>query len=52
MKRRGAELVYQRVKGLTREEELAYWQERTAELLAAQQRVREAAKNKLPDKLS
>lgn len=30
MKRRGSRRIYERIKNMTREEELAYWRERTA----------------------
>lgn len=42
MKRRGSELVRQRTEGMTREQELAYWRERTAEM----KRRREDAKRR------
>lgn len=40
MKRKGAERVMERTKGMTREEELKYWQEGTARLLERQKELR------------
>ena len=39
MKHKGAEKVQARIAGMTMEEELAYWDERTRDLLAHQQEV-------------
>jgi hypothetical protein len=39
MKHKGAEVVQARLAGMTREEQLAYWEERTRALLALQQEV-------------
>jgi len=39
MKHKGAEKVQARLAGMTREEQLLYWNERTRELLALQQEV-------------
>jgi hypothetical protein len=39
MKRKGAERVQARLAGLTREEQLRYWEERGRELRALQQEV-------------
>jgi len=39
MKHKGAELVQARLAGMTREEQLAYWERRGRELLARQQEV-------------
>lgn len=46
MKRRGAEKIYDHTKDLTLEEELAYWQQRTAALRQRQQALR-SQKNKV-----
>lgn len=43
MKRRGAEAVRRATDGMTPEEELAYWQRGTAELIEMQKRLREQA---------
>jgi len=40
MKRRGAEHVYEAVKGMTLEEEAAYWRGRTAKLRREQTQLR------------
>lgn len=39
MKHQGAAKVQARLAGMTREEQLRYWEERTRELLALQQEV-------------
>lgn len=39
MKHKGAEKVQARLAGMTQEEQLAYWEERTRELLALQKEV-------------
>ncbi len=39
MKHKGAEIVQARLAGMTREEQLAYWERRGKELLALQQEV-------------
>jgi hypothetical protein len=39
MKHKGAAVVQARLAGMTREEQLAYWEERTRALLALQQEV-------------
>jgi hypothetical protein len=39
MKHKGAEIVQARLAGMTREEQLAYWEQRGKELLALQQEV-------------
>ncbi len=39
MKHKGAAIVQARLAGMTREEQLAYWEERTRVLLALQQEV-------------
>ena len=44
MKRKGAECVMERTKGMTREEELKYWQEGTARLLERQKELRRKVK--------
>ena len=41
MKRRGAEAVRRATQGMTREEELAYWQRGAAELVELQKKLRE-----------
>jgi hypothetical protein len=43
MQHRGAEAVRRATQGMTREEELAYWQRGTAELVEMQRKLREAA---------
>jgi len=43
MKRRGAEAVRRATQGMTREEELTYWQRGTAELVEMQKKLRKAA---------
>ena len=40
MKRRGADLVQKRIAGLSPEQELEYWRERTAELRRRQAQIR------------
>lgn len=40
MKRRGAEKIREKLQGMTREEELAYWARGTEELLDLQRRLR------------
>jgi hypothetical protein len=42
MKRRGAELVQERLAGMTPEQELEFWRQQTEELRREQQRVRTA----------
>jgi hypothetical protein len=46
MKRRGAEAVYEKIKGMTLEEELAYWQAGTEKLRQKQKTLQNPA---LPD---
>ncbi len=46
MKRDGADAVYERVHTMSREEELAYWQQLTEELLQIQEQARTAAIDK------
>jgi hypothetical protein len=43
MKRRAQEVIRARLAGMTREQQLAYWQARDAELVELQRRLREAA---------
>jgi hypothetical protein len=43
MKRRAQEVIRARLAGMTREQQLAYWQARDAELAQLQRRLREAA---------
>lgn len=43
MQHRGAEAIRRATQGMTREEELAYWQRGTAELLEMQRKLREAS---------
>ena len=43
MKRKGAERVMERTKGMTREEELAYWKKGTEELRKLQKQLRRRA---------
>ena len=45
MKREGARRVYELVKDMTKEEELAFWRKRTAELRRRQEKAREASEN-------
>ena len=45
MKRKGAERVMERTKGMTREEELAYWKKGTEELRKLQQQLVEKRHN-------
>ena len=40
MKRRGAELVRQRLAGMTPQQQIAYWQRRSEEFLREQQNLR------------
>jgi hypothetical protein len=42
MKRRAQEVIRERLAGATREQQLAYWRERDAELVELQRRLREA----------
>jgi hypothetical protein len=42
MKRRAQEVIRERLAGMTREQQLAYWRERDAELVELQRRLREA----------
>ncbi len=44
MKRKGAEILQKKLVGLTLEEELKFWQERTKELKKEQQRLRKRKK--------
>jgi hypothetical protein len=44
MKRRGAELVGQRLAGMTREQEIEYWRQRSEEFEREQERLRAQAK--------
>lgn len=39
MKRRGSQLVYETTKGMTREDEIAFWKEQTAKLLRLQEKA-------------
>lgn len=41
MKRKGAEILQKKLSGLTLEEELKFWQERTSELKKEQQRLKD-----------
>ena len=41
MKRKGAEILQKKLAGLTLEEELKFWQERTKKLKKEQQRLKE-----------
>lgn len=43
MKRRGAELVRQRLAGMTLEQEIEYWRQRSAEFQREQERLRAQA---------
>jgi hypothetical protein len=45
MKRRGAELVQKQLAGMTRQQQLAYWEGRTKLLLQQQAAVRAAQSN-------
>lgn len=45
MKRRGAELVQQRLAGMTPEEQLEYWRQQTDELRREQQRILQSRRN-------
>ena len=40
MKRRGAALVYEKLKGMSEEQEIEYWRKRTEEMRAEQTRAR------------
>jgi len=44
MKRRGSEAIYERIKDMSREEEIEYWRKRTEELLAEQAKLREESR--------
>lgn len=44
MKRRGAELVRQRLAGLTLEQEIEYWRQRSEQFQRDQERLRAKAK--------
>ena len=41
MKRRGAQIIYERTKEMTLEEEVEFWQARTSELRKQQQKLHE-----------
>jgi hypothetical protein len=49
MKRRGSEAIYERIKDMSREEELEYWRKRTEELLAEQAKLREESREVVKD---
>lgn len=46
MKRKGAKILQKKLAGLTLEEELKFWQERTKELKKEQQRLRKKSRQK------
>ena len=46
MKRRGAELVRQKLQGMTDQEQLAYWQRRAEEMRTRQRELRKQAAQK------
>ena len=44
MKRRGSERIYEAIKGMTFEQEVAYWQERSREFREEQERLSAATR--------
>ncbi len=44
MKRKGSAFVYEQLKGMTQDEEIAYWEVKTRELRLELQRLTEARK--------